>query len=482
MHFDKSRRNFLRKASLATLAAAPVLASCSGDKKNTAVATDENLPQTPIPTDKMTYRTDPSKGDKVSLLGYGCMRWPTIPDPKDPTNDIIDQEEVNRLVDTALEHGVNYFDTSPAYCKGRSEEAVGIALSRHPRDKYFIATKLSNFDPSTWPREKSIEMYRNSLKKLRTDHIDYMLLHGVGMGEDSHATFNGRYIDNGILDFLLAEREAGRIRHLGFSYHGDVDIFNMLLAQHDKYKWDFVQIQLNYLDWEHSKQINPRNTNASYLYGELQKRNIPAVIMEPLLGGRLSKLPQHVVTMLKEQEPQKSVASWAFRYAGSYPDVLTVLSGMTYMDHLEDNLRSFCPLVPLTKEQTDFIHQMAGVICSYPTVPCNECQYCMPCPYGLDIPGIFGHYNKCVNQGELPETPESEGYAKARRRYLASFDRAVAPERQASHCVGCGKCLDHCPQKINIPKEMQRIDLVAEALRRGMPIEALSQTKASKKL
>ena len=359
---------------------------------------------------------------------------------------------------------------------------MGIALSRHPRDKYFIATKLSNFDPSTWPREKSIEMYRNSLKKLRTDHIDYMLLHGVGMGEDSHATFNGRYIDNGILDFLLAEREAGRIRHLGFSYHGDVDIFNMLLAQHDKYKWDFVQIQLNYLDWEHSKQINPRNTNASYLYGELQKRNIPAVIMEPLLGGRLSKLPQHVVTMLKEQEPQKSVASWAFRYAGSYPDVLTVLSGMTYMDHLEDNLRSFCPLVPLTKEQTDFLHQMAGVICSYPTVPCNECQYCMPCPYGLDIPGIFGHYNKCVNQGELPETPESEGYAKARRRYLASFDRAVAPERQASHCVGCGKCLDHCPQKINIPKEMQRIDLVAEALRRGMPIEALSQTKASKKL
>lgn len=186
--------------------------------------------------------------------------------------------------------------------------------------------------------------------------------------------------------------------------------------------------------------------------------------------------------MFKEQEPQKSVASWAFRYAGSYPDVLTVLSGMTYMDHLEDNLRSFCPLVPLTKEQTDFLHQMAGVICSYPTVPCNECQYCMPCPYGLDIPGIFGHYNKCVNQGELPETPESEGYAKARRRYLASFDRAVAPERQASHCVGCGKCLDHCPQKINIPKEMQRIDLVAEALRRGMPIEALSQTKASKKL
>ena len=140
-------------------------------------------------------------------------------------------------------------------------------------------------------------------------------------------------------------------------------------------RWDFVQIQLNYLDWEHAKEINPRNTNAEYLYGELAKRDIPAIIMEPLLGGRLSKLPDHVVRLLKEQEPQKSVASWAFRYAGTDPKVLTVLSGMTYMDHLEDNLRSFCPLVPLTEEQTGFLHKVAGIIASYPTVPCNECQY-----------------------------------------------------------------------------------------------------------
>ena len=417
----------------------------------------------------MTLRVNPSTGDKVSLLGYGCMRWPTKPDFDNPGEDLIDQEEVNRLVDTAIKHGVNYFDTSPAYCKGRSENAVGIALSRHPRDKYFVATKLSNFDPSTWPREKSEQMYRDSLRLLQTDHIDYMLLHAVGMGNEPLKEFNARYIDNGMLDFLAAEREAGRIRNLGFSYHGDIRLFDMLLEWHDKYKWDFVQIQLNYLDWEHAKEINPRNTNAEYLYGELAKRDIPAIIMEPLLGGRLSKLPDHVVRLLKEQEPQKSVASWAFRYAGTYPKVLTVLSGMTYMDHLEDNLRSFCPLVPLTEEQTGFLHKVAGIIASYPTVPCNECQYCMPCPYGLDIPAIFAHYNKCVNQGQVPDSPEAENYAEARRRFLVGYDRAVPRLRQASHCVGCKECVGHCPQKIDIPGEMARVDVIAESLRRGVP-------------
>ena len=467
MKFDISRRDFFRKSALAALATSPLLTACSGKKDGD---TDESqLPQTPIPTDRMTLRVNPSTGDKVSLLGYGCMRWPTKPDFDNPGEDLIDQEEVNRLVDTAIKHGVNYFDTSPAYCKGRSENAVGIALSRHPRDKYFVATKLSNFDPSTWPREKSEQMYRDSLRLLQTDHIDYMLLHAVGMGNEPLKEFNARYIDNGMLDFLAAEREAGRIRNLGFSYHGDIRLFDMLLEWHDKYKWDFVQIQLNYLDWEHAKEINPRNTNAEYLYGELAKRDIPAIIMEPLLGGRLSKLPDHVVRLLKEQEPQKSVASWAFRYAGTYPNVLTVLSGMTYIDHLEDNLRSFCPLVPLTEEQTGFLHKVAGIIASYPTVPCNECQYCMPCPYGLDIPAIFAHYNKCVNQGQVPDSPEAENYAEARRRFLVGYDRAVPKLRQASHCVGCKECVGHCPQKIDIPGEMARVDVIAESLRRGVP-------------
>ena len=247
------RREFLRKLGLGAGAVTGLSIAGCARKEDASAVSAEGTSNAPIPTDKMTYRVNPSTGDSVSLLGYGCMRWPTRPVANGTEGeDEIDQETVNTLVDKAIAHGVNYFDTSPAYCKGRSEEATGIALSRHPRDKYFIATKLSNFATDTWSREESMEMYRNSFKYLRTDHIDYLLLHAVGMGGsdgDGMPPFNGRYIDNGMLDFLVKEREAGRIRNLGFSYHGDVRVFDYLLSQHDKYKWDFVQIQLNYLDW-----------------------------------------------------------------------------------------------------------------------------------------------------------------------------------------------------------------------------------------
>ena len=193
-----------------------------------------------------------------------------------------------------------------------------------------------------------------------------MLLHAIGMGTDGMREFENRYMDNGILDFLLKEREAGRIRNLEFSYHGDIKVFDYLLSRHDEYKWDFVQIQLNYLDWHHAKEINPGNTDAEYLYGELEKRGIPAIIMEPLLGGRLSNLHDHVVSRLKQAESERSVASWAFRFAGTWPGVLTVLSGMTYMEHLEDNLRSFCPLKPLTENK--FLFDTADLMMQYPTI------------------------------------------------------------------------------------------------------------------
>lgn len=286
------RRGFLKRLGAGASVVGVAMAGC--DSKNNAV-TGNQTTSAEIPTDKMEYRTNPKTGEKVSLLGYGCMRWPTVEvDGKDE----IDQETVNKLVDKALAHGVNYFDTSPAYCKGRSERATGIALKRHPRESYYIATKLSNFSPSTWSRQASLDMYHNSFKELQTDYIDYLLLHGIGMG--GMESLNGRYIDNGVLDYLLKEREAGRIRNLGFSYHGDIEVFDYLLSKHDEYKWDFVQIQMNYLDWKHAREINPRNTDAEYLYGELEKRGIPAVIMEPLLGGRLSNLHDHVVARLKQ--------------------------------------------------------------------------------------------------------------------------------------------------------------------------------------
>lgn len=449
------RRNFLKTAGFAALATSVTACSLKEDENKSAGTSAKKVGE-------MTYRVNPSTNDKVSILGYGCMRLPTV--VTDPEMSI-DQEAVNRSVDAALKGGVNYFDTSPAYCKGQSETAMGIALSRHPRDRYFIATKLSNFAPSTWSRAESMKMYNNSFKNLQTDYIDYMLLHGIGMG--GMESFNGRYVDNGMLDFLLSEREKGKIRNLGFSYHGDVEVFDHLLKLHDegKAKWDFAQIQLNYIDWLHAKEINKRNTNAEYLYGELEKRNIPAVIMEPLLGGRLATTTNHITSLMKQRRPDDSVASWAFRYAGSPENILTVLSGMTYMEHLEDNLRTYSPLEPVTEEEKEFLSRIADLMLQFPTVPCTDCKYCMPCPYGVNIPGIFAHYNACVNEGNITSGKESEDYARARKAFLVGYDRKVPKLRQASHCIGCHTCEPHCPQGIHIPEQLHTIDAYADKLR-----------------
>ena len=407
----------------------------------------------------MTYRTNPKSGEKVSLLGYGCMRWPTLPAPGGDGN-VIDQDAVNELIDYAIAHGVTYFDTSPVYVQGWSEKSTGIALKRHPRDRFQIATKLSNF--SNYTRENSIAMYRQSFEDLQVDYIDYYLLHSIGNG--GIETFRARYIDNGMLDFLMQEREAGRIRNLGFSFHGTVSVFDEVLAMHEKVHWDFVQIQLNYVDWRHA---SARNVNAEYLYAELEKRHIPAIIMEPLLGGRLSNVPDHIVTRLKQRDPERSVASWAFRFAGSPSGVLTVLSGMTYLEHLQDNLRTYSPLEPLTEADVQFLYDTADLMMQYPTIPCNDCKYCMPCPYGIDIPAVLLHYNKCVNEGNLPTSSQSEDYRRARRAFLVGYDRSVPRLRQASHCIGCGQCVSHCPQSIEIPKELHRIDRFVEKLKQS---------------
>lgn len=315
-----------------------------------------------------------------------------------------------------------------------------------------------------------MDIYRNSFKELQVDYIDYMLLHAVGGGRDSMDELNKRYMDNGMLDFLVEERKAGRIRNLGFSFHGDVKVFDYLLQQHDKYHWDFVQIQLNYVDWEHATATNPGNIDAVYLYGELQKRGIPAVVMEPLLGGRLARVPDFIVARLKQRDPEKSVASWAFRFAGTFPGVLTVLSGMTLMEHLQDNLRSYCPLAPLSDDDMSFLKDIANAIAGLNSIPCNECDYCMPCPYGIDIPSIFHHYNKCLNEGNVPNDRQDEKYRRARRAYLVSYDRAIPKVRQADHCIGCNQCVSHCPQRIKIPKELHKISEFVENLKRESTI------------
>ena len=453
-----NRRDFLKIVGITTATSTAALYGC-GSKEGSS---EGSKVLGPIPTDKMTYRSFPGLGsDKVSILGYGCMRWPTVPAP-DGKGEMIDQDAVNELVDYAIAHGVNYFDTSPMYVQGWSEKSTGIALKRHPRESFYLATKLSNFHPDTWTREGSIAMYRKSFEDMQVDYIDYYLLHMIGGGGMEQV--RKRYIDNGMIDFLVKEREAGRIRRLGWSFHGDIEVYDYALQMHDRGEvhWDFVQIQLNYVDWKHA---SGSNFKAEYLYDELAKRKIPAVIMEPLLGGRLSNVPDHIVARLKQREPERSVASWAFRYAGSPQDVLTVLSGMTYMEHLQDNIRTYSPLVPLTEEETQYLYDTADLMMEYPTIPCNDCKYCMPCPYGIDIPAILIHYNKCVNEGNVPESSQDENYRKARRAFLVGYDRSVPKLRQADHCTGCNQCSPHCPQTIDIPKELHRIDKFVEQLK-----------------
>lgn len=433
------RREFLKISGAGVVGAAAMACSReSGSKGPEELQISGNVPQ---------------NFPGIGLLGFGAMRWPMTKDENG--KDIIDQQKVNEMVDLALEHGVNYFDSAPVYLQGMSEKATAIALLRHPRESYYVATKLSNFsDPSY---ETAVNMYRKSLENYQTDHIDYYLLHSVG---DLRA-METRFIKPGTLDFLLKEREAGRIRHLGFSFHGGKQGMDDLLELHGKYHWDFVQIQMNYMDWTHSG-----DGSAKYLYEKLAEKGIPVVIMEPLRGGQLSDVPAPLADMLKEREPQRSIASWAFRFCGSFPNVLTALSGMTYIDHLRDNLLTFTNFKPLSEDDLSLLEKVADGIQEYPLVRCTGCQYCMPCPYGINIPGIFSFYNENINEGTYVVSAEQKDYARTRRKYLLEYNKAIPTVRQADHCIGCGQCLKKCPQHIRIPNELQRIDRYIEKVKR----------------
>ena len=441
------RRDFIKISGAAALTAA---CSPAAPKKG------GSAPEGP---EEMVYRENPNNGDKVSLLGFGCMRWPMVKDENG--KDVINQDAVNEMVDYAIAHGINYFDTSPAYLQGQSEKAAGIALKKYPRESYYIATKLSNF--GDFSPEASIQMYHDSFEQLNTTYFDYYLLHAIGRG--GRDAFNRRYVDNGLVPFLRKEKAAGRIRNLGFSFHGAPAEFDFFMELHDsgELRWDFVQIEMNYVDWRHADGVN--NTNAEYLYHELDKREIPIIIMEPLLGGRLANVPEGIARQLKEREPDSSIASWAFRFCGSYPRVLCTLSGMTNMDPLLDNIKTFTHFRPLNEEELAFMEHMAVEMTEYPLVNCTDCKYCMPCPWGIDIPGVFQHYNRSVTEGTYAQSREQKDYAKLKKAYLVSYDRAVATVRQADRCIGCGECLSHCPQSIPIPTQLRRIAQYVEALR-----------------
>ena len=432
------RREFLKRlgigtgSAMALLAMKPLNIFAQEDKK-----TVEN---------RMTYRVQHGSGEQISLLGFGMMRLPN------------DQEEVNRLVDYAIEHGVNYFDTAPMYMRGQSEVLMGNALSRHPRDKYYVATKMSNQGQHTWDFDASKRMYEQSFERLKVDHIDYYLLHSIGGGMN---TLKGRFLDNGILDFLLKEREAGRIKHLGFSYHGDVRDFDWLLDHNDEYHWDFVQIQMNFLDWRHASMRGGRrvDADAEYLYGKCEKLDIQCVVMEPLRGGAFGKMADELTSQMKAMRPDDSTARWAFRWVGSYPNILTVLSGMNRMDHLEENVETFSPLEICTESENLLLAHIADEMSGFPTIPCTTCEYCMPCPYEVNIPGNFAYYNQAVNEHLLPlPDPNDASYAERQQLFIEGYRKALPDTKTwARSCQDCEECLSKCPQQIRIPNQLSRI-------------------------
>ena len=403
----------------------------------------------PTPGDsRMSYRVQHGSGEQISLLGLGMMRM-----PRD------NQKLVNQIVDYALAHGINYFDTAPMYGGGRNEGITGEALSRHSRKQYYIATKMSNYDERTWSFAESKKIYEQSFLNLQVDYIDYYLLHGIGLG--GMHNFEGRFIKNGFLDFLLDEREAGRIRHLGFSYHGDVQVFDWLVDRAGEYHWDMAQIQMNYLDWRHAslnKKGFKQDADAEYLYDKLSKKGIQTVVMEPLRGSALASIPDEYANQLKALRPDASMAEWAFRWVGSHPNVLTTLSGMNQMEHIKENVRTFSPLESCTDRENELLEKIADGVAGIPTIPCTTCAYCMPCPFGVNIPGNFSFYNEAMHNGLLP-LPETSApdYDERRSRFIKAYREAIPAEAHASQCVDCEACLTKCPQQIRIPNQMGRI-------------------------
>ena len=443
---NMNRRQFLQRlgvgagSALAMMAMEPLNVLAGTKKPDDVVGGDDSV--------KMTYRVQHGSGEKISLLGFGMMRLPD------------DQEDVDRLVDYAIAHGVNYFDTAPMYKGGRNEDQTGRALSRYPRDKYYIATKMSNQNQRLWDFDAAKEMYERSFERLRVDYIDYSLLHSIGGGGVDGLT--GRFLDNGLLDFLLKEREAGRIRHLGFSYHGDVSAFDWLLDRQDEYHWDFAQIQMNYLDWRHAslnKNGWRRDADAEYLYDKLEKTGVQAVIMEPLRGGALGKMNDDLTARLNAVRPNDSPASWAFRWVASHPNILTTLSGINQMEHMEENVRTFSPLEPCTEAENVLLAEIADVMAGFPTIPCTTCSYCMPCPFGVDIPGNFAYYNDAVDQKILPLPDKTSADYMVRKQQFADGLLKALPDKSqwANQCTDCEACLPKCPQQIRIPNQMARI-------------------------
>lgn len=363
-------------------------------------------------------------------LGFGLMRLPLL-NPDNPAN--IDVEQVKQMVDTFLERGFTYFDTAWMYHSFQSENVVKEALvDRYPRDSYTLATKLhAGFIKTKEDRDKVFEEQR---RKTGVEYFDYYLLHDIGF--DHYKT----YTDLDCFRWLMDKKEKGLVRHIGFSYHDNAELLDKVLTEHPEF--EFVQLQINYLDWE-SEGIQSRKC-----YEVAEKHHVPVIVMEPVKGGTLANVPDAVTKMFKEYHPDMSVPSWAIRFAASHENVALVLSGMSNMEQLLDNLSYMDELVPLNEEENALIRKAVEIINSTIEIPCTGCSYCTDgCPMNIAIPKYFSLYNADKQEIKTKSwMPQQEYYS----RLTGTFGKA-------SDCVACGQCEDVCPQHLPVIDYLQKV-------------------------
>ena len=359
---------------------------------------------------------------KLSALGMGAMRLPVV----DGDDSKIDEAAAFAMVDEAMARGVNYYDTAWGYHSGNSELVMGKALARHPREKFYLATKFPGYDLSNMGKVE--EIFEKQLEKCQVEYFDFYLFHNVcEMNIDAY--LDPKY---GTYDYLLAQKKNGRIRHLGFSAHGDYDVMKRFLEAYGK-DMEFCQIQLNYLDWDFQ--------DAKRKVELLNQWNIPVWVMEPLRGGKLASLAPEDEAKLKALRPDEGIPAWAFRYLQSIPSVVVTLSGMSNMEQMKDNIATFETDKPLNETELETLHAIAQGMVKKIVLPCTACHYCTShCPQGLDIPNLLSLYNEhCFTQGG----------------FIAPMALSAIPaDKQPSACIGCRSCEAVCPQGIKISEAM----------------------------
>lgn len=363
------------------------------------------------------------KGVKLSSLGLGTMRLPN----KGVDSDVpVDEEETAKMVDYAIKNGINYFDTAWGYRNGESEKVIGKVLSKYPRDSFYLATKFPGYDLSNM--DKVEEIFEKQLEKCRVDYFDFYLFHNVN-DKNIDAYLDPKY---GIYDYLMKQKENGRIKHLGFSIHGDFDILKRFLNAYGEHM-KFCQIQLNYLDYDFQ--------DAKAKVELLNEYNIPIWVMEPLRGGKLAKLPDEQESKLKALRPDETTVGWAFRFLQSIPGVTMVLSGMSSMEQLQENIKTFSEDKPLNEEEMKTLLGIANEMLKGNVLPCTACRYCTShCPMGLDIPKLLALYNEHSFTGG---------------GFIAPMAISALPEdKRPSACIGCRSCEAVCPQEIKISEVM----------------------------